>query len=464
MEAQKLIEVYTKAQQALIDTIATKEAKGNVTWYQKSLLSQVTAILKDLDKQAEAWVKETLPEKYQAGISDVNKWLNDRGIPTVDASFAQLHTDAINVLMEETLDELHGANSFVRESISGSLQQSIRDAVMQKIATGQTVLECKKNLVKKLSEDGITGILSKNGRTMSLNAYASVVARSKTREATNTATLNQLTSLGYDLVKMSSHNTSCPICAVMQGRVYSISGNDTRYPPLSVAFSGAYANVHPNCSHVLIPYIPELADDPEGDRELSRRSFDLDPRSQKQVDIYNMVQKQKKILRDNRRLWEKMRLVLPDETPGSFQGFMRVKKTAGERWDSLHQAYKEFLQKEKNGDIIGDKDKLLPGHEKAVIDDAKFLKYSLNPLKDKNKAEAFLKALGFNQDNYIILKDAIKNNISSAAAKYKGSNQYGKRYEVIMDITGPNGKTAKVLTGWMVDDEGTRMVTVHVDD
>ena len=38
-------------------------------------------------------------------------------------------------------------------------------------------------------------------------------------------------------------------------------------------------------------------------------------------------------------------------------------------------------------------------------------------------------------------------------------------YEVIMDITGPNGKTAKVLTAW-IDDRNNgemRLTTIHVD-
>lgn len=38
-------------------------------------------------------------------------------------------------------------------------------------------------------------------------------------------------------------------------------------------------------------------------------------------------------------------------------------------------------------------------------------------------------------------------------------------YEVIMDITGQNGKTAKVLTAW-IDDKSNgemRLITVHVD-
>ena len=48
----------------------------------------------------------------------------------------------------------------------------------------------------------------------------------------------------------------------------------------------------------------------------------------------------------------------------------------------------------------------------------------------------------------------------------KGDRGWGMTYEVIMDITGPNKKTAKVLTAW-IDDKSNgemRLTTVHVDD
>ena len=47
----------------------------------------------------------------------------------------------------------------------------------------------------------------------------------------------------------------------------------------------------------------------------------------------------------------------------------------------------------------------------------------------------------------------------------KGDKGWGILYEVIMDIHGANGKTAKVLTAW-IDDKKTgemRLTTVHVD-
>ena len=37
------------------------------------------------------------------------------------------------------------------------------------------------------------------------------------------------------------------------------------------------------------------------------------------------------------------------------------------------------------------------------------------------------------------------------------------RYEQILELTGPNGKKAKVLTAWIQDDEDKRLVSVYVD-
>ncbi len=56
-------------------------------------------------------------------------------------------------------------------------------------------------------------------------------------------------------------------------------------------------------------------------------------------------------------------------------------------------------------------------------------------------------------------------NIRKYPAVYKDTTKYGKRYEVIMELTGPNGKTAKVLTGWLVENKTgrPRLITIHVD-
>ena len=106
----------------------------------------------------------------------------------------------------------------------------------------------------------------------------------------------------------------------------------------------------------------------------------------------------------------------------------------------------------------------LPRAEKCVIPKAKFTEYALNPAKDPDKAEAFRKALGYTSENADELITQIQSKISSYEAVERGDNGYGMTYQVVMDIDGPNGKCAKVLTAWMMNVKGeTRLTTVHID-
>lgn len=108
----------------------------------------------------------------------------------------------------------------------------------------------------------------------------------------------------------------------------------------------------------------------------------------------------------------------------------------------------------------------LPRYKNAVIPKAKFTQYALNPDKDPNKAKAFEKALGYTIDNADDLIEQINKNLPNYEAVEKGNRGWGMTYEVVMNIVGPNGKTAKVLTAW-IDDKNSgemRLTTVHVDD
>lgn len=118
------------------------------------------------------------------------------------------------------------------------------------------------------------------------------------------------------------------------------------------------------------------------------------------------------------------------------------------------------IEKDLKPDIIK-----LPRYTEAVIPKEKFVGYALNPQKDPNKARAFKEALGYTQENAEELIQQIREKLSEYKAEEKGDRGYGMTYEVIMDITGPNKKTAKVLTAW-IDDKDTgemRLTTVHVD-
>lgn len=340
MNTDELIKIYREAQQRLIDIIAYKEARGNVTWYQESLLRQVKSELVKLNYVSSEWVQDAINESYTQGVVNTVDSLQNMGVTVAGANaFSALHTQAIEIIVANTTSQLMSATAFVGRQIEDTIRQAGLQAIAQKLSTGATVKQAARIVKEKLIEQGINGIRDKRGRLISLDAYASTVARSTTREATNQATTNQLQYEGYDLVKMSSHATTCPVCAVYQGRVYSITGRHPIFPRLNVAFSGGHANIHPNCRHVIMPYIETLADDLQSDIAFSNRSFDIEPRSKKEIQRYNQDQAEKRRLRMDRDQWQRYKLALGDDAPKTFAGFRRMKLADSERWQMLKTEY-----------------------------------------------------------------------------------------------------------------------------
>ena len=103
----------------------------------------------------------------------------------------------------------------------------------------------------------------------------------------------------------------------------------------------------------------------------------------------------------------------------------------------------------------------------AKIPDEKLTEYALNfeHPTGKEKAKAFKEALGYTKESYTDLKTKILDSFDEKELVYKREDKYGKRYEQIMQITGPNGKTANVLTAWIKDNNNAepRLTSIYVD-
>ena len=78
--------------------------------------------------------------------------------------------------------------------------------------------------------------------------YAELVARTKFHQAHSQAALMQAANYDTDLIQISSHNTTTEICMEFEGKIFSVSGKDKRFPPLTE--SPPY---HPNCLHLMFP-------------------------------------------------------------------------------------------------------------------------------------------------------------------------------------------------------------------
>lgn len=109
---------------------------------------------------------------------------------------------------------------------------------------------------------------------------------------------------------------------------------------------------------------------------------------------------------------------------------------------------------------------ILPNADRAFIPIEKLKGYALNLTHEKgmHKAIVFDEVLGYNTGNFEMLISRIQEGIYKFPATFKGHTAYGDRYEIIMHIEGANGRTAKVVTGWIIDEETgfPRLTTAYI--
>jgi hypothetical protein len=95
----------------------------------------------------------------------------------------------------------------------------------------------------------------------------------------------------------------------------------------------------------------------------------------------------------------------------------------------------------------------LPHHERAIIETSKLVDYALNPDSERgrHKARVFARALGFTGANWEQLRRAILDGLPACEATPLSQTPFGRKYGVVVPVTGPNGRTADVMTVWQYD-------------
>ena len=211
-----------------------------------------------------------------------------------------------------------------------------------------------------LRRDGVCAFVDKAGRHWNLHTYASMVLRTTSRQAEVLSVLTQ--SPEDDLFKISRHGTTCRLCAAYEGRVYSKSGTNPDFPPLSAAFGkmdpggpdtldNTWLNLHPNCLHQILRWSPMGRSEEEIQKIKDFSSFQknppsVDPRTQKQIEAYRRKEQNRARWLADYRQWERYRETLGGGVPKTFQTFRRHKAAGDEKyleWKRLYQEGNEVM-------------------------------------------------------------------------------------------------------------------------
>ena len=383
-ELEKLRQIFLKAETDIINEIGRLRSMGNIDYHAVASLNRVQAILKQMETDAWEYVPQMIEKQFYVRVPEARRIIEPvekhiKGYSNAEALTATQYNiiDQLTInLMAEIVESEKVVMSTLKNALIGRTESDVYrrvglELVAKSEAIGRGAAATVNEFVNTLLREGVTAFVDKAGRKWSLHTYANMVCRTTSRQAEVLAVLTADES--QDLYQISSHGTTCHICAPLEGRVYSRSGKDPNFPPLALAFgkidpngaddlTNSYLNIHPNCLHQLLPWTPMGRTEKEIKEIQDFSSFKKnpithDPRTEAQVKAYrDKEQARAKWLRDYRQ-WEKYKIALGDKMPKTFETFQRHKMADDEKYQGWEQNYKKrfYLQSRLDYNIDGEK-------------------------------------------------------------------------------------------------------------
>lgn len=360
MTTEQLKKAFNNAEQKIINISDRKPLTTSTKAYGRFLNEEITKILGECSDGAGVYVEREIPRLYKQNtkrtadkLTEEHKekdkpvplWVlftarDEKAIYNSQANTGTYLSSAIQNARTYTEDVIYEAESVTRAAGGAYEQQT----------------EAMQQFVSERFSNGIQAAqYLRNGKAVSMNfsAYAELILTSAQNEIENISSLNFATNNGYDLVQMTQHFNSCAICMPYQGRVYSVSGKNPDYPYLyDTPWSEMFQNFHPNCRHLLNPWVEYLQTPNELGimKEYSNRSFEIggqgwtEEQTQRALDgleAYRARQQRNRQVYIDRRQFERYKQRLNDKAPRSFSAFRRIKTANGARWEELQR---EFAQ------------------------------------------------------------------------------------------------------------------------
>ena len=370
-ELERLIAAFLKAETDIINEIARLRAGGLVDYHAEAALERVQQILHSLENESWEYVPQMIERQFYVQRPEARKLYETVKKHAAGYENAQALTaaqiDIVQRLTMNLMGEITEATATVGASLEAMLigrtaPDIFRSVGLEQVAsmeaTGQGAFKMTRQFIEALRREGVTAFVDKAGRRWSLHTYGSMVLRTTSRQAEVLSVLTR--DPDQDLYQISSHNTTCKLCAPYEGRVYSASGTDPDFPALVDAFgkmdptgpnslANSWLNIHPNCLHVLVPWTP-AGRTPEEIQKIkdfsnpARNPYSVDPRSQKQIDAYRKKETARRQWLETYRQWEDYRLAIPEATPKTFATFQKHKLAGDDKYKEWVKKYREVTQ------------------------------------------------------------------------------------------------------------------------
>ena len=249
----------------IVDAVSSRKTNSA---YWNRLRREIKVIYSEMSTIFNSWAKENIPSRYRISIRQIQhkisqssiidkplkgvvKLINSNASKNImkflymDAS--ETYLSALGIGRSNTLRLTRLTQQILLSETV--INQTIADTFLQTGNLREATRALSGELWGKLYESVKEERFVQAGRyKYKPSYYAEMVGRVKFHEAHSYATLAQAKNYDTDLVQISSHNTNTAICLDFEGKVFSISGKDSRFPILQEV-----PPFHPNCLHLQYP-------------------------------------------------------------------------------------------------------------------------------------------------------------------------------------------------------------------
>lgn len=250
--------LFLRTERRIIDEITRKRAAGYVDYAEVAALERVQKYLQDMQDECWSYVPEMIEKIFYRSDKDAAGYLNARVLTSTQASAVdQMANNLLGEIAEASETAYKTSQDFftVGRLENDPFRSTALKQIMGQEAAGTGWTQTSAQMAQELRNKGLTAFVDKAGRKWSLSDYCNMCTRTTARQAEVAALL---TADDHDLWQIVKIGSTCSVCAPLEGRVYSKSGINPEYPPLSLAFgkvdpsgpddlANTYLNIHPNC-------------------------------------------------------------------------------------------------------------------------------------------------------------------------------------------------------------------------
>lgn len=350
--------LFLRTEQRLLAEIRRKRSQGYVDYAEVAALKRTQQILQDMVDESWAYVPTMIETIFYRSEAAANGYTNAAGLTATQIGIVeQLSNNLLSDIIEaaETAQKSVETAFQVARQEEGALRKAALQAVAEQEAAGNGTRMAAASMTRELRGEGVTAFVDKAGRTWSLRDYCNMAVRTTARQAEVSAILTA--DPDQDLYKIVKIGSTCPVCAPLEGRVYSRSGTNPDYPSLAKAFgkidpngpedlTNTYLNIHPNCLHSLVKYTTMGKTEKQIQKDKDFSSFEknpvtVDPRTKKQIAAYKEKVRNRQRLLNDYKQYERYREVCGEEVPKTFEKFRDMKYNEAGKWKQAQAVYRK---------------------------------------------------------------------------------------------------------------------------